>query len=73
MAKKKRKIIFVKWNMKTWYLICTRSYISCLKLALKHIFKGNCISFYIKKHNKNEKHQEYNPIRDIINDNTVFD
>ena len=43
MKRTKYKINFIRLNGKTWFMVCTRSYVSCLKLALKHFFKGHCI------------------------------
>lgn len=53
--KNKYKITFVKWNGDTWFMICTRSYFSCWKIALKHFLKRNCIAFTINKHNYEKK------------------
>lgn len=47
--KKKYTITFIKWNGKTWYMVCTRSYCSCLKIASRHFIKGHCIAFIITK------------------------
>lgn len=51
MKRTKYKITFIRLNGKTWFMVCTRSYVSCLKLALKHFFKGHCILFIIIKQN----------------------
>ena len=48
MKRKKYKILFYKL-CDEWYMICTRTYISCLKIGFKHLFKGHCLYFKIKE------------------------
>lgn len=56
MKRQKRYISFYKLKYRhcipyisTYGLMCTRNYIQCLKLGLKHIRKGNATFFIIEK------------------------
>lgn len=51
MNKTKYKVIFYKFNNKKFYRICTRTWCSTFKFAIKTALKQRAV-FIIKNHNK---------------------